>query len=325
MKAAVYYKYGSPEELKIEELEKPVPKDDEVLVKVFAASINSWDWDLLIGKPYLYRLLFGLLKPRHRIIGSDVAGVVEAIGNKVTSFKPGDEVMGDLSPQGFGTFSEYVCAREELLTSKPPGMNFSEASAIPQAGVLALQALHYNGHPKAGQHILVNGAGGGVGTIAVQLAKSSGAVVTAIDKVQKHNMLRKLGADHVIDYLKENFTKGPVQYDRIIDVIARHSIFDYKRVLKNRGTYCMVGGSISSLLQAGFLGPVISGRSGKKIGILAHKANRKDLERLNELFVSGKFKPVIDKIYPLEEIAEAHRYFGEGHVKGKVVINMQQG
>jgi len=322
MKAIVNQKYGTPDIFEYHDVEKPAPKDNEILVKIYAASINSWDWDYLRGKPYLYRLLFGLLTPKHKILGADIAGRVEAVGNNVNRFQPGDEVYGDLSGGNWGGFAEYVCADENALARKPTSLTFEEAAAVPQAAVLALQGLRYNGGIQPGQKILINGAGGGVGTFGVQIAKLSGAEVTAVDSTEKLGMLRMLGADHVVDYTKEDFTKNGKRYDLILDVVTNRSIFDYKGALTREGIFVMIGGSLPGIFQIMIIGPLISMTGSKKIGILVHKPNTKDLDFLSELFDTGKVKPVIDKCFPLSEVPEAFRYYGEGHTKGKIVITV---
>ena len=323
MKAIVYEKYGPPEVLQLKEVAKPTPKDDEVLVKVHAASVNDWDWGLLRGTPFMNRLLFGLLKPKYKILGSDIAGQVEAVGRNVKQFQPGDEVFGDISGGGWGGFAEYVCARENALALKPASMTFEEAAAVPQAAVLALQGLRDKGQIKKGQKVLINGAGGGSGTFAVQIAKYFGAEVTGVDSTSKLDMVRSIGADQVIDYIKEDYTKSGQRYDLILDVVTYRSIFDYKRALSPKGIYVMLGGgSWARVFQTMFLGPLISMIGSKKMGILMHKPNKKDLNFMKELFEAGKVVPVIDRRYPLSEVAEALRYFGEGHARGKVVITV---
>jgi NADPH:quinone reductase-like Zn-dependent oxidoreductase len=322
MKAIVWTKYGSPDVLHLGEAEKPTPKDNEVLIKVHAASINSWDWELLRGKPFVNRLLFGLLKPKIKILGADIAGRVEAVGRNVKQFQPGDKVFGDLCECGWGGFAEYVCARENALALKPASMTFEEVAAVPQAAAMALQGLRDKGQIQPGQKILINGAGGGVGTFAVQIAKSFGAEVTGVDSTRKLDLLRSIGADQVIDYTQEDFTKSGQRYDLILDVAAYHSIFDYKRALSPKGIYVMVGGSSARIFQTIFLGPLISMTGSKKLGILAHKPN-KGLDFMKELFEAGKVAPVIDRRYPLSEVPEALRYFGKGHAKGKVVITLE--
>jgi len=321
MKAIVYERYGSPDVLELKEVEKPVPKDNEILIKVYAASVNDWDWGLLRGKPFVNRLLFGLLKPKIKILGVDIAGQVEAVGRNVKKFQPGDEVFGDISGCGWGGFAEYVCALENALSLKPASITFEEAAAVPQAAVLALQGLRDKRQIQPGQKVLINGAGGGAGTFAVQIAKSFGAEVTGVDSTSKLDMMRSIGADQVIDYTREDFTKNGQRYDLILDFAAYHSIFDYKRALSPKGIYVMVGGSSARIFQVMFLGPWISMTGSKKMGILMHKPN-KDLAFMKELFEAGKVVPIIDRRYPLNETAEALRYFGEGHARGKVVITM---
>jgi len=264
----------------------------------------------------------GLLKPKIKILGGDIAGSAEAIGRNIKQFQPGDAVFGDLSACGFGGFAEYVCARGNALVLKPASMTFEEAAAIPQAAVLALQGLRDKGKIQPGQKVLINGGGGGAGTFAVQIAKSFGAEVTGVDSTRKLDIMRSIGADHVIDYTQEDFTKNGQRYDWIIDFAGYHSIVDYNRALSPKGIYVMVGGSTVRIFQVVFLGPLISMTTSKEIGILARKPN-KDLVFMKELFEAGKVKPVIDKCYPLSEVAEALRYFGEGHAKGKVVITME--
>ena len=322
MKAIVYKKYGSHDVLKLEEVEKPAPKENEVLVEVHAVSINDWDWQLLQGIPFLNRLINGLLKPKKQILGSDIAGQIEAVGKKVEQFQPGNEVYGDLSGT-WGGFAEYVCARENALALKPAGMNFEEAAAIPQAAMLAIQGLCDKGHIQPGLKLLINGAGGGVGTFGVQIAKLHGLEVTGVDSTAKLDMLRSMGFDHVIDYTQEDFTKTGQYYDLILDVKTNRSIFDYTRALNPNGTYVTVGGSMTRLFQALLFGPLISMINKKNIRIVGLKQN-KDLAYMNELFEAGKIKPVIDKPYKLSEVPEAIRYFGEGKHKGKIVITVEQ-
>jgi NADPH:quinone reductase-like Zn-dependent oxidoreductase len=321
MKAIVYTKYGPPDVLQLKEVEKPTPKDDEVLIKVHAASVNSWDWDLLRGTPFLNRL-WGLLKPKYKILGADIAGQVEAVGRNVKQFQPGDEVFGDLCECGWGGFAEYVCARENALALKPASMTFEEIAAVPQAAIMALQGLRDKGQIQPGQKVLINGTGGGVGTFAVQIAKSFGAEVTGVDSTKKLDMVRSIGADQVIDYTQEDFTKNEQRYDLILDVAGYRSIFDYKRALRPKGIYVMVGGSMARIFQTMVLGPWISMTGSKKMGILVMKPN-KDLDFLTELLEAGKVVPVIDRRYPLSEVPEALRYLGEGHAQGKVVITLE--
>ena len=319
MKAIVYTKYGGPEVLQIKEIESPYPKDDEVLIKVYAVSINDWDWGLLHGD-FINRLINGLLKPKKKILGSDIAGRIEAVGKNVKQFKTGDEVYGDLSGH-WGGFAEYICAREKALALKPAGMSFEEAAAIPQAAMLAVQGLLDRGKIQPGQKLLINGAGGGVGSFAVQIAKLYGVEVTGVDGTGKLDMLRSMGFDHVIDYTKEDFTKNGKYYDLILDVKTNRSMFDYARALCRNGIYVTVGGSIARLFQALFLAPWISLIHKKYIRIVALKPN-KDLVYMNELFETGKVKPVIDGPYKLDEVPEVFRIFGKGEHKGKLVITM---
>jgi NADPH:quinone reductase-like Zn-dependent oxidoreductase len=323
MKAIVYEKYGPPEVLKLKEVEKPIPKDNEVLVKVYATSVNVEDLDYLTGKSWAVRMI-GPLKPKYRILGFDVAGRVEAVGKDVKEFQCGDKVMGDLFNHGFGAFAEYVCAPEKAFVLKPASMTFEEAATVPSRAILALQGLSGKRQLHSGQNVLINGAGGGVGPFAVQIAKYFGAEVTAVDSTKKLEMLRSIGADHVIDYNEEDFTKNGQQYDLILDIAGHHSVFDYKRVLSSNGIYSLVGGSRFTIFQTLFLGPLISMATSKKIGIIAWKPNRKqDLDLIKELIESGKVVPVIDRRYQLTEAAEALQYFEEGQPQGKVVITVE--
>jgi NADPH:quinone reductase-like Zn-dependent oxidoreductase len=323
MKAMTYEKYGLPDVLQLRELAMPTPKDDEVLVKIQAASVNSWDWGLLRGTPFLNRL-GGLFTPKNKILGCDIAGCVETVGRNVREFKPGDEVFGDLSGCGFGGFAEYVCASENALMLKSASMTFEQAAAMPQAGLLALQGLRDKGQIQKGHKVLINGAGGGTGTFAVQIAKWYGAEVTGVDSSGKLDLLRSLGADYVIDYTQEDFTKKGRLFDIVLDVVTYRSLFDYRRVLSPKGTYVMLGGgSWARVYQAMFLGPIISLTGSKKMRLLMLRPN-KDLAIVKELFDAGRLKPVIDKCYPLSEVPEAFRYFGEGQAKGKIVITVGQ-
>jgi len=320
MKAIVNTKYGTPDVLQLQEVAKPIPKDDEVLVKVHAVSINSWDWDMLTGRPFEYRFMSGLLKPKKtKILGCDIAGQIETVGKYIKQFHPGDDVFGDLCEGSWGGFAEYVCARENELTLKPAGMTHEEAAAIPQAGLLALQGLCDKSAIQSGQRILINGAGGGVGTFAIQMAKSLGAEVTGVDSTGKLDMMRSLGADYVIDYNQDDFTKNGKSYDLILDVKTDRSVFDYWRALSPNGNYVTVGGRSVRILQLVLVGSLISMTGSKKLTLIKHKPN-KNLNIINELFESGKIKPVLDKCFPLSETAKAFQYFGEGQFKGKVVI-----
>jgi NADPH:quinone reductase-like Zn-dependent oxidoreductase len=323
VKAIVFTKYGLPDVLELKEVEKPAPRDDEVLVRVHAASVNDWDWGLLRGKPFVNRLLFGLLKPRIKILGVDIAGRVEAIGGNVKQFRPGDEVFGDISGCGWGGFAEYVCVPEGALVRKSAKLTFDQAAAVPQAAVLALLGLCDVGQIHDGQKVLINGAGGGVGTFAIQIAKLYGVEVTGVDSAGKLDLVRSMGADHVIDYAREDFTKGGRCYDLILDAKTNRSVFDYARVLTPNGVYATVGGSIARLFQVRFLAQWIAMISKKNLRLVILEPN-KHLSYLNELFEAGKVEPVIDRRYPLSGVAEALRYFGEGNHKGKIVISVEQ-
>jgi NADPH:quinone reductase-like Zn-dependent oxidoreductase len=305
--------------LQLQDIEKPIPKDDEVLIKVYAASLNDWDWGLLHGD-FINRMMFGLLKPKKKILGSDIAGRIEEVGKNVSRFKIGDEVYGDLSGN-WGGFAEYVCANEKALAPKHPGMSFEDAAAIPQAAMLAVQGLIDKGKIRSGQKLLINGAGGGVGTFAIQIAKLYGVEVTGVDSTGKLNMLHSMGFDHVIDYTKEDFTKNAKCYDLILDVKTNRSLFNYTRALCAHGVYVTVGGSIARVLQLVFLSPWIKMFLKKQVRLVALKPN-KDLLYMNELFDRGKVKPVIDGPYKLSEVPEALRFFGKAEHKGKIVITM---
>ncbi len=320
MKAVTYHRYGPPDVLKLEEIKKPVPTDNQILIKVHAVSINGSDRENLAGKPF-YTRFAGLLKPNHPILGSDIAGRVEFAGKNVTEFKPGDEVFGEL-PDYHGGFAEYVCTHGRTLALKPVGMTFEEAAAIPQAGIIALRGIRDKGQVQPGQNVLINGAGGSAGSFAIQLAKHHGAEVTGVDHPNKLDFMRSLGADYVIDYTKEDFTRIGKQYDLILDVIAHRSVFAYKRALKLNGSYLFTGGSVATLFQILFLGPLISRTSGRNIRLLMVPQNRKDLLAITELCVAGKVTPVIDRRFSLSEVPEAFRYIAAGNGKGKVIITM---
>ena len=320
MKAIVCTEYGSPDVLQFKEVEKPVPGDDEVLIDVRAASVNAYDWHLLRGKPFLARLYAGLRKPKRTIPGADIAGRVEAVGKDVKQFHPGDEVFGDV---GWGGFAEYACAREKLLALKPANLTFEEAAALPMASLTALQGLRDEGQIKPGQKVLINGAGGGVGTFAVQIAKYFGADVTAVCSARNADMVRSLGADRVIDYAQEDFTRSAQRYDLILAANGYHWIFDYKRALAPNGIYVMSGGTNGQIFQAMLLGPLASKRGNKKMTGVSASISQKDLVVIRELVEAGKVRPVIDRRYPLHEVADAIRYIEEGHARGKVVITVQ--
>jgi NADPH:quinone reductase-like Zn-dependent oxidoreductase len=323
MKAIVFTEYGSPDVLQLKEVPKPKPNDDKVLIKVHASSINSWDWEFQSGTSLINRLLYGLLKPKatKQILGADVAGTVETVGKNVTRFQPGDEVFGDLW-DSWGGFAEYACALESSLEPKPANLTFEEAAAVPQAGVLALQGLCKTGQIQPGQKVLINGAGGGVGTFAVQLAKLKGTEVTGVDSTGKLEIVRSVGADHVIDYTKEDFTQTGKRYDLILDVHGDRSMFDYKRALSPKGTYAMVGGAVPRIFQALFLGLLLSITRSKKFRLVAEGPN-KGLADLKELIEAGKLVSIVDGVFKLSEVPQAFRYFVEGRHKGKVVIAIQ--
>jgi NADPH:quinone reductase-like Zn-dependent oxidoreductase len=321
MKAVVMERYGTPEVLELRDVATPTPKAGEVLVRVYAASVNDWDWGLLRGTSLVIRMTNGLFTPNVRIIGGDIAGRVEAVGDDVKAFQVGDEVYGDLCMSGFGAFAEYACAPEACLAHKPPGMTFEQAAAIPQAGMLAVQGLIDVGRVRSGQKLLLNGAGGGVGTFALQIARLHDVEVTAVDKAGKLDMLRALGADHVVDYLKEDFTRQGRCYDLILDVKTSRSPLACARALNPNGTYATVGGSTPRLLQFLVLGPLISRLSHKHLRIVILKPN-KDLAYMSELFEAGKLVPVIDRLYKLADVPDAFRLFGTGDHKGKIIVTM---
>ncbi|MGI9227659.1 MAG: NAD(P)-dependent alcohol dehydrogenase [Gammaproteobacteria bacterium] len=323
MKAIVFTKYGPPDVLKIKEVEKPTPKDDEVLIKVKSASVNDWDWCLIRGSPFYIRLLCGFFKPKTQIPGVDIAGQVVAIGKNVSQFQPGDEVYGDLSENGFGGFAEYVCAPASSLALKPENITYVEAAAIPHAAMLALQGLRDLGKIQPGQKLLINGAGGGVGTLGVQIAKAIGVEhVTGVDSSSKLDMMRLVGFDHTIDYKQDDFTKIEQTYDLILDPKTNRSIFKYLRVLKPNGSYVTVGGLTARLFQALFFSPIIRFFIKKNVHVLGLKPN-KDLDYMNKLLEAGHVKPVIDGPYKLSNAIDAIQHFGEGNHNGKVIITME--
>jgi len=323
MKAIVYTEYGSPDVLELKDVQKPTPKDDEVLIKVHAASVNSGDLHLLRADPFLVRLSSGLLKPKNNILGADIAGRVEVVGKNVSQFKPGDEVFGDISACSWGGFAEYVCARENALVLKPANITFEQAAAVPLAGVTALQGLRDYGQIRPGQKVLINGSSGGVGTFAVQIARWFDAEVTAVCSTRNMDMAYSLGADHVIDYTHEDFTRNGQRYDLILAANGYHPISDYKRALSPDGIYVMAGGSMPQMFQAMLLGPWISRNGKQKMVHFLAKSNKKDLTFIKELLETGKVKPVIDGCYPLSEVAGAFRYIEEEHARGKVVITVE--
>ncbi len=326
MKAVVYTKLGPPEVLQLQEVAKPVPKDNQVRVKVEAASANALDYRRFSSQlkgtrvPLMTRLMDGMiLKSENTVLGRDIAGRVEAVGAMVKQFQPGDEVFGLCN----GAFAEYACTNENNLALKPANISFEEAAAVPVAALTALQGLRDKGRIQAGQKVLIYGASGGVGTLAVQMAKFFEVEVTAVCSPRNLDTIRSIGADHVLDYTREDFTRSGQQYDLILAVNGSRSIFDYRRALKPGGICVVAGGSIGSVLQAMILGPLVSKIGSRKIGFMGiSKANQKDLIFLKELLEAGKIVPVIDRRYPLSETAQAIRYLAEGHARGKVVISI---
>ncbi len=338
MKAAVRYDYGPPEVLEIAEVPTPTPRDDELLIRVRAASVNLGDWELLTGRPTYIIVLVkifgprvrhpvvppagqgGFFKSRYKILGCDVAGQVEAVGRSVTRFRPDDEVFGDCAISGFGAFAEYVCVPEKAaLVPKPVGMTFEQAASIPQASFLAVQGIRGKARVRPGQKVLINGAGGGAGSFAVQIAKADGAEVTGVDGPDKLDLMRSLGADHVIDYTREDFTQNGERYDAILDLAAYRSVFECRRSLTPDGIYLVAGGS-GKALGLSFLGPLLPRRGRGRVRPLLVDARRDDLVLMTELFQAGKVVPVIDRCYPLEETGEAIRRLGEKRSRGKVLV-----
>jgi NADPH:quinone reductase-like Zn-dependent oxidoreductase len=321
VRAIVYTRYGSPDELRLAEVEKPVPADDEILVRVHAVSVNRSDWEGLTGKP-LYARIGGLLRPRHPILGSDVAGRIEAVGRNHGDFRPGEDVFGEMEGY-FGGFAEYVCTRGKTWTRKPTQMPFDVAAAIPQAAVIALQALR--GRARPGQRVLINGGGGGGGSFAIQLAKSHGADVTGVDNTGKLDFMRSLGADHVVDYTREDYTRTGRRYDFILDLVAYRSVFACARALEPNGLYYAVGGSVARFLQILLVGPWLRRMTGKSVRVLVVRRNREDLTSVTQLCEAGKLVAHIDRRYPLRDVPDALRYLGEGRAKGKIVITVENG
>ena len=326
MKAVVYTDYGSPDVLQIRDIKKPVPNDDQILIKVRAVSVNPLDWHFIEGTPYIMRAMgVGLRKPKDPRLGVDMAGQVEAVGKNVTQFKPGDEVFGGRN----GAFAEYVCARaDRAVALKPANITFEQAASVPIAAITALQGLRDKGHVQPGQKVLINGASGGVGTFAVQIAKSFGAEVTGVCSTRNLDLVRSLGADYVIDYTKEDFTKSDQQYDVILDNVGTQPLSGFRRVLKPKGICVMIGGGGPN--DAGLIGPLarpiktmlMSPFISQKMGMMMAELNKKDLTILGDMMQSGTVKPVIDRTYPLSQIAEAIRYLEQGHARGKVVITI---
>lgn len=324
MKAIICSKYGPPDVLHYKEVEKPAPQDDEVLIKVCAASINSRDWRLMRANPPFMRFITGFLKPKNPILGVDMAGQVEAVGQKVKLFQPGDEVFGYLHRYGGRTFAEYVCAGENEITKKPTNLSFEQAAAVPLAALTALQGLRNKGNIQPGQRVLIQGASGGVGTFAVQIAKAFGAEVTGVCSTRNLEMVRSLGADPVIDYKKEDFTRNGQRYDLILAANGYHPIADYLRALSPDGIYVVAGGSMLQLAQATMQGRRNSNTNGKKTYVVNQERNLDDLIFLKELLESGKIVPVIDACYPLSRTVDAFRYYENEHPRGKIVLTIGQ-
>jgi len=319
MKAIVCTRYGPPDVLQFNYVTNPTPTENEVLIKLYAASVNPADMHLTRGKPFFLRLISGGLRaPKRKIPGHDIAGRVEAVGRNVTHFKPGDDVFGACR----GAFAEYVCAQEDKLAPKPANSSFEDAAAMPVAALTALQGLRDKGRIHEGSKVLIDGASGGVGTFAIQIAKSFGAEVTAVCSTGKINTARSLGADHVIDYTQEDFTQSGQRYDLIVGVNAHHSIFNYRRALTNGGIYVAVGGGLPQIFQVMLLAPFLSRIGNKKTCFFIANINQKDLIFLKELMEAGKLVPVIDRRYPLREAAEAIRYLEKGHAQGKIVLTV---
>jgi NADPH:quinone reductase-like Zn-dependent oxidoreductase len=321
MKAIVHEKFGSPELLQFEEVDMPIPKDDEVLVKVFATSINFGDKALVQGKPFLIRLMgYGLFSPKHPVPGGDIAGVVEAVGGNVEKFQPGDEVWGDISDCGMGAYAEYVAVPAGVLVPKPANITWEQAAAVPQAAIVALQGLRDNGRIQSGQKVLVNGASGGVGTFAVQIAKALETEVTGVCSAQNHELVRSIGADHIIDYKQVDFTQAEERYDLIFDIVANRPTSAYMAALNPGGSYVACAFNPTALFFGGFL----SKSDGKKASSLVHKPNKSDQVFLNEILEIGKVTPVIDRTYPLAELSQAMDYLGSRQQHGKVVIRVSK-
>jgi len=321
MRAAVYRRYGPPDVVEIKDVEKPVPNHNEVLIRVCASSVNPLDWHCMRGD---VRLMSGLLTPKNKILGADIAGRVEAVGRDVKRFRPDDEVFGgSFGGKGLGGFAEYACAIEDRLALKPANISFEHAAAVPVAAITALQGLRDKGRIQRGQKVLVDGASGGVGTFAVQIAKSFGVEVTAVCSPRNVDTARSIGADHVVDYTRKDFTQNGARYDLILAANAHHSVFDYRRALSQDGIYVMAGGGGVQFLQAVLLGPLLSLIGRKKMSFFLANINKKDLDLLKDLLETGKVVPVIDKRYPLSEVAEAIRYLEGGHAQGKVVVTVE--
>jgi len=326
MKAIICTKYGSPDVLQLQEVGKPTPQDNEVLIKIQAASINARDWRFMRAKPFFIRLMpGGFQQPKNKILGADVAGRIEAVGSNVKLFQPGDDVFGYLpSSTGRGTFAEYVCANENAITLRPVNLTFEQAAAVPVAALTALQGLRDKGNIQPGQKVLIHGASGGVGTFAIQIAKAFEAEVTAVCSTRNLDLALSLGADHVIDYTREDFTQNGQQYDLILAANGYHPLSDYLRVLSPDGIYVVAGGSMLQLFQAARQVRQTAKMVGQKTHVVSLMQNQKDLIFLKELLESGKIVPVIDRCYLLNKTAEALSYFEKEHAQGKVVVTIRQ-
>jgi NADPH:quinone reductase-like Zn-dependent oxidoreductase len=321
MKAIVQDRYGSTDTLTLKSVPKPTAKDDEVLVDVRAASVNMADVDYMRGS--IYARFGGPMRPKDKIPGFDMAGQVEAVGSRVSRFKPGDGVFADLSVCGSGAFAEYASVPEAVLSSKPAGMTFEQAATLPQAAILALQGLRDDRPLLQGHKVLINGAGGGVGSFAVQMAKAFGAEVTGVDSAEKLDLVRSIGADHVMDYRQTDYIEADQRYDRILDVVASHSLLAYRRVLRPAGTFVMAGGPTSRTFQALVLGPVVTRAGSRQLGVLMWRPNdHDDVASLKELIAAGAVTPIIDRTFPLDEVSQALDHVAQGRAQGKVVITM---
>lgn len=321
MKAIVIDRYGAPEDMRLTEVDTPIPADDQLLVRVYAASVNSWDCDYVRGRPWMTRME-GVFRPKYRILGADISGIVEAVGSAVTDFVPGDAVYGDMSECGWGGFAEYATPRASCMARKPPGLGFVEAAAIPQAGLLALQGLR-TGRPLAsGEHVLINGGGGGTGAFAIQIASNLGARVTAVDSAQKRDFMKDLGAHHVIDYKQADFTRKGVQYDFILDMVARHGLNAYTRALTENGRLVVVGGTTNAVAQAGILGPIMANRSTRSFGLLLWRPDMAALAELGDWCARGRVRVPIDGVYTLARTGAALRRVQDGLAQGKVVVQI---
>ncbi|GMW03365.1 MAG: NADPH:quinone reductase [Candidatus Hydrogenedentota bacterium] len=322
MKAVVYTRYGPPEVLEVKDVPTPAPRENEVRIRVHAASVNAGDWRLMRGEPFLVRLMSGIRKPKFSILGSDLAGTIDQTGPKATKFRPGDAVFGEMSTCGFGSFAEFACVPQDMLVSKPANLTLEEAAAVPTAGLTALQAVRDHGKAAAGQSVMVVGASGGVGSFAVQIAKALGATVTGVCSARKVDWVRAIGADDVVDYATTDFTRQRERYDLIVDAGAYRPITHYRRILKPGGRYVMVGGSLRAFLSASLLGPAYSTLGNVTMQSMLVKPNAADLESLKTLLESGQIRPVVDRVGELNDVPDAIRQMEAGHIRGKVVIRV---